>query len=77
MIENENVYVVIAKRWGDSETHNYLVGVFSKESKAISEAMIERNQRGGKYECFVYCAWVDTVSKGATEIYSTEVKCVN
>lgn len=47
------IYVVHAKRWGESETHNYIVAATLKESEAITAAEFEEYQRGGKYGCEV------------------------
>lgn len=44
------VYVVTMHRWGDDESHNYVLGAFTcKEAAAIS-GDIERTYRGCKYE---------------------------
>jgi len=45
------LYTVRACRWGDRETHSYMVGVYSKKAKAMKAAEIEEDYRGGKYEC--------------------------
>ena len=45
------IYSVRACRWGDRDTHSYMVGVYSKKSKALKAAEIEEDYRGGKYEC--------------------------
>ena len=47
------IYVVHAKRWGESETHNYIVAATLKESDAIIAAEFEEIERGGKYGCEV------------------------
>ncbi len=44
------VYVVTMQRWGDSETHNYVQGVFTSVEEALSCGQAERSFRGGKYE---------------------------
>lgn len=45
------LYTVRACRWGDSETHSYIVGVYTKKHKAQEAAKTEAEYRGGKYEC--------------------------
>ncbi len=47
----QTVYTVRACRWGDRETHSYIVGVYDKKHAAQKAAEIEREWRGGKYEC--------------------------
>lgn len=47
------VYVVTMKRWGDEESHNYVVGVFLTEDEAYSAGEVEKSYRGFKYEPFV------------------------
>lgn len=44
------VYVVTMHRWGDSETHNYVQGVFTKKAQAEKCGEAERAYRGCKYE---------------------------
>jgi hypothetical protein len=53
MTENrytEPVYVVTMYRWGDQESHSYVVGVFASKLQAEHVAYDEREYRGGKYE---------------------------
>lgn len=45
------VFSVRACRWGDAETHSYIVGIYEKEQSALDCAEEEENFRGGKYEC--------------------------
>lgn len=47
------IYTVRACRWGDTETHSYIVGVYPKKHAAQKAAEIEEDYRGGKYECEV------------------------
>lgn len=44
------VYVVTMHRWGDSESHNYVQGVFTKKFQAEKAGKAENLYRGGKYE---------------------------
>ncbi len=47
------VFCVTAYRFGNKESHSYVVGVYEKEKEAIKFAEEERKYRGGKYECEV------------------------
>lgn len=49
----KNCYVVTMYRWGDRECHSYVLGVFSKKTRAEKAAKREEEYRGGKYspEC--------------------------
>ena len=47
------IFVVTAYRWGSKEGHSYVVGVFDTEELAIAQAKLEKEWRGGKYECEV------------------------
>ena len=47
------VYTVRACRWNNSETHSYIVGVYTSKEKAIKAAESEEIYRGGKYGCEV------------------------
>ena len=44
------MFVVTMHRWGDDESHSYVLGVFSTENKAIEEGKKEMDYRGMKYE---------------------------
>ena len=47
------VYIVTAYRFGDREGHSYVVGAFDNEETALKQAKLEREWRGGKYQCEV------------------------
>lgn len=47
------LYTVHAYRFGDRDSHQYMVGVFGKKSVALKEAGTEEAYRGGKYSCEV------------------------
>ena len=49
------IYVVHAMRWGDCETHNYIVSATLKYNEALNIAKKEEIGRGGKYGCEVSC----------------------
>lgn len=52
-MEEQKVYVVTAHRWGENETHNYVVGVTADPDEAEEWAYKEHCDRGGKYECSI------------------------
>ena len=45
------VYIVLARRFGNSETHAYVVGAFDNIDLANKHADSEESYRGGKYSC--------------------------
>ena len=53
------VYVTTMLRWGDLESHHYLVGVYSTPVQAKFAGEVERSWRGGKYEFVVEESEVD------------------
>ena len=44
------VYVVTMYRYGDREAHSYVLGVYSTKEIAETEALREKDHRGGKYD---------------------------
>ena len=48
-----NLYTTQMLRWGDTESHHYIVGVFSDKEKAIYVGEVEAAWRGGKYEYMI------------------------
>lgn len=44
------VWVVEMLRWGDRESHSYVIGVYSSRVAAVHAGKDEREHRGGKYE---------------------------
>ena len=53
------VYITQMLRWGDLESHHYVVGVFSSMRLAEHAGEIEKAWRGGKYEFQVLGCVVD------------------
>jgi hypothetical protein len=43
-------FVVEALRWGDRESHSYVIGIFSSFGEATKAGKAEVSWRGGKYE---------------------------
>jgi len=58
------MHVVTMHRWGDEETHNYVVGAFKERIQAIRAAKDEWEQRGGKYEAKITNCSPYTEAKG-------------
>jgi hypothetical protein len=69
--ENE-IFVVIAYRWGDSSAHSYTVGVYNREDKARKAAQSHHDYRGGKYACVVEMCFLNRNENDDDE-YSKEV----
>lgn len=44
------VYVVTMYRYGNHESHSYVLGAWSKKAKAQDEGVQEEEHRGGKYK---------------------------
>lgn len=53
------VYVTEMLRWGDEESHHYIIGTFSTEEKAQEAGDAERSFRGGKYEYRIVSTLLD------------------
>jgi hypothetical protein len=49
------IYVVHAKRWGEDESHSYIVVATTREIDAFAAAEFTEYQRGGKYGCEISC----------------------
>lgn len=45
-----NVYITEMLRWGEEETHHYIVGVYSNVVQAEFAGEVEKSWRGGKYD---------------------------
>ena len=73
MAKNSNeMYVVIAYRFGNNSLHSYTVGVFNKKDIAIKCAESHADYRGGKYACVVECCMLNEFSN-ETSFFTTEV----
>lgn len=57
------MYVVTMQRWGDSETHHYLLGLFDSIPLAREKAIEEEEYRGGKYEALIQEVGVNFLPK--------------
>ena len=47
------IFIVTAYRWGNKECHSYVLGAFDNKETAIEQAKLEKEWRGGKYDCEV------------------------
>ena len=50
---NQEVFVVVALRWGSNENHSYNLGVYTDLEEAKKVANQHDRDRGGKYVCEV------------------------
>jgi len=56
------MYIVTAYRYGDTETHSYVLGVFGTEEIARTVSEYECDYRGGKYSCkVIQCSMNESV----------------
>lgn len=67
-------YTVTAYRWGDRNMYSYVVGVYSKKHSALKAAQVEKEYRGGKYECEVIEWTLDLGNEGKNK---TEGKIIH
>ena len=44
------IYITEMIRWGDNETHHYIIGAFTIRDNAVKAGEIEKTWRGGKYD---------------------------
>jgi hypothetical protein len=59
--QGPTMYVVTMKRWGQDETHHYLLGVFSTSELAHEMGEKEKIYRGGKYQLEVTPCQTDNI----------------
>lgn len=69
------IYTVIANRWGDDESHSYLVGVYDDIVRAYRAAIAEERWRSGKYECKVHESELNAENVCGVDGESKEVWC--
>ena len=65
------VYVVLLRRWGDTETHSYIYDVYSTLETAIYAARAEEDDRGGKYIAYIEARDVDPTENDRPKLYHT------
>ena len=63
----QKVYVVVMRRFGDSELHSYAQGVFTKKHQAKKAGIAEEYFRGGKYEAVLYEFELDSHDKSSID----------
>jgi hypothetical protein len=65
------VYVVLMRRWGDTETHSYIYGVYSGLEDAIDHAVAAEDERGGKYVAYIEERPVNPSDSDRPKLYHT------
>ena len=68
------LYVTEMLRWGDQETHHYIVGVYSSREGAAFAGEIEKTWRGGKYDYQVVPMELDASAPDEQYQYHTSCK---
>lgn len=66
------IYVVTMYRYGDRESHSYVLGVFSEKNIAIHTGLFEEAWRGTKYTCEVLEFVLDSPEKYSDTILRLE-----
>jgi hypothetical protein len=61
------IYIVTMQRWGDTESHNYVVGAYTDVLQAKEVGLAYRAWRGGKYEPRIDVIEVDKVDDEVME----------
>lgn len=61
------IFVVEMLRWGDTETHHYIIGAFSTRGQAEEIGYAEECWRGGKYTKNIVEVEVDAFCKEILE----------
>ncbi len=44
------IYITEMLRWGEEETHHYIIGAYSTDVQAEFAGEVEKTWRGGKYD---------------------------
>lgn len=58
-----NLYIVEMLRWGDDESHHYIIGVYDSLVQAEHSGLLEKQWRGGKYEYRIVEAELNEICK--------------
>jgi hypothetical protein len=66
------IFVVTMCRFGDTESHHYVIGAFSKKAAAIKAGEMEREYRGGKYEYVIDEHILDEFPEAAFKMYKNQ-----
>ena len=64
------VFSVTMYRWGNREQHSYILGVYSSFIMARKEAIVELDNRGGKYGYEIMSHKIDGESKSEKKVGS-------
>lgn len=52
--QGPRAYVVLMRRWGNTEGHTYIAGVYQSQQQAVEAAEDSAYQRGGKYQYQIF-----------------------
>ena len=63
------LYALEMLRWGDVETHHYMVGVYSTYAQAEIAGDVEKTWRAGKYEPRIVAFDLDHIDKEKTDLW--------
>lgn len=66
-MDDKSIYIVEMNRWGSTEDHHYIIGVYSSLRKALEAGIENERFRGGcgKYEPFIIKTRVDSLGANA------------
>jgi len=56
------IYITEMLRWGDDESHHYILGAYSTKEDANFAGEVEKSWRGGKYDYRVVRKQLDAAS---------------
>lgn len=62
------VYILTMRRWGDTEGHQYISGVFTDLAECCIEGLEHKHFRGGKYEPYIQETLVDDTNSLILEV---------
>jgi hypothetical protein len=67
------IYITEMLRWGDDESHHYILGVYSTREGAQFAGEVEKSWRGGKYDYRVVPKQLDAAS--GQDQYEHHMQC--
>jgi len=67
------IYITEMLRWGDDESHHYILGVYSTREGAAFAGEVEKSWRAGKYEYRVVPMKLDAAS--GQDQYEHHMQC--
>ena len=68
------IFVLEMLRWGEDDTHHYIVGAYSTHEIAQAAGEIEKSWRGGKYEYNIVYVPVNAAAEKTKYEYHAKVK---